>query len=457
MSKAIRHVVLTVTVLTILLAVLAAAAVRKWEYHWQFEESTRSIANPGRGFYIQVKTDRIHKIEDAAEEVRLILLTFDLEDYTEEELPEEKLEELREAIDVAKKEHMAVIFRAAYGFHREVEEPERMELVDRHIQQISEVLNSYRDQILVVQAGILGAYGEWHSSRYLEGTEEEKRESRLHILRQWELYLYPDIKVDVRRPRFVREAAAEGILADRLGVHNDALLSTDSDMGTYDDPGMEREDELVWMQENLLGQINGGEMPTPGELNVPENADREFAQQHTGYLNLRYNEEIIDRWAAMIMEDMDAKSYLENHLGYRLFLTGLDVRRLYFTGELLEDGVQMHIGLCNSGYAPLMEKYKVYVTVGSGENSVSQEIGIPELYRICNGQSVKTDITVKVPEEFLDGKEKISIGLKIAPDMDERDGQDCVELANQDFIYCDGVNRIVSLDREGKFLFRMVR
>ena len=98
MSKAIRHVVLTVTVLTILLAVLAAAAVRKWEYHWQFEESTRSIANPGRGFYIQVKTDRIHKIEDAAEEVRLILLTFDLEDYTEEELPEEKLEELREAI-----------------------------------------------------------------------------------------------------------------------------------------------------------------------------------------------------------------------------------------------------------------------------------------------------------------------------------------------------------------------
>lgn len=457
MSKAIKRVVLAVIVLTVLLAVLAAAAVRKWEYHWQFEESARSIANPGRGFYIQIKTNRTHRIEDAAEEVRLILLTFDLEDYTEEELAEEKLEELREAMDVAEKGHMAVIFRAAYGFHREVEEPERMELVDRHIQQISEVLNSYRDQILVVQAGILGAYGEWHSSRYLEGTEEEKRESRLHILRQWELYLDPDIKVDVRRPRFVREAAAEGILTGRLGVHNDALLSTDSDMGTYDDPGMEREDELAWMQENLLGQINGGEMPTPGELNTPENADREFAQQHTGYLNLRYNEEIIDQWADVVMEDMDAKSYLENHLGYRLFLTELDVRRLYFTGELLEDGVQMHIGLCNSGYAPLLEKYKVFVTVGSGENSVSQEIGIPELYRICNGQSVKTDITVRVPEEFLDGKEKISIGLKIAPDMDERDGQDCVELANQDFIYCDGVNRIVSLDREGEFLFRMVR
>lgn len=43
------------------------------------------------------------------------------------------------------------------------------------------------------------------------------------------------------------------ILTDRLGIHNDALPFADSDMGTYNDPGMECEDELTWMQENLLG------------------------------------------------------------------------------------------------------------------------------------------------------------------------------------------------------------
>lgn len=457
MSKTIKHVIMTVIILIALLAVLAVAVVKKWEYYWQFEESGRSIANPDRGFYIQIKTDRAHKIEEAAEKVRVILLTLDMEEYKEEELAEEKLEELKEALDIAGKEHVSVIFRAAYGFHSKVEEPERLELADRHIEQIAEILNSHKDQILVVQAGILGAYGEWHSSRYLEGTEEENRESRLHILRQWELYLDPGIKVAVRRPRFVREAIAEGVLKGRLGIHNDALLSTDSDMGTYDDPGMEREDELIWAQEHLLGQINGGEMPTPGVLNTPENANREFAQLHMGYLNLKYNEEIIDRWAAITMEDTDAKSYLENHLGYRLFLTELVVRRFYLNEELTEDGVEMHIGLCNTGYATLLEKNKVFVTVESGERLFCREIEIPKLYQICNGQSAETDLNIKIPGEFLDGKEQISIGLKIAPDGNETDGQDCVELANRNFIYRDGVNRIASLDREGRYLFRMAR
>lgn len=457
MGDTVKHVFITMVVLIILLFVLAVAIVRKLEYHWQFEESKRSIVNPDRGFYIQVETDQAQRIEELAEKVRVILLTFNLEDYTEEELSEEKLEELKEALNTAAEEHVAVIFRTAYGFQSEVAEPAQMELVDRHIRQIAEVLNNYPDQILVIQAGILGAYGEWHSSRYLEGTEEEKRENRLHVLRQWEFYLDPDIKMAVRRPRFVREAISEGILTGRLGIHNDALLSTDSDMGTYDDPGMERADELIWVQENLLGQINGGEMPTPGELNSPENADWEFTQLHMGYLNLKYNEEIINNWADMTMEDMDAKSYLENHLGYRLFLTELNVRRFYFARELTKNGVQMHISLCNTGYASLMDKYKVFATVESGEKQICQEVEMPELYRICNGQSVETDITVRIPEEFLDGKEKINIGLKVAPDMDETDAQDCVELANHNFIYHDGVNRIVSLDKEGGLLFRAVR
>lgn len=452
MGKTIKRVIVTVGVLIALLAALAAAVVKKWKHDWQFEESGRSIANPDRGFYIQIKTDQTHRIVEAAKNVRVILLSFDMEGYTKEELAEEKLAELREALDIAGKEHVSVIFRAAYGFQDRVEEPE-LELTDRHIEQIAEVLNSYKDQILVVQAGILGAYGEWHSSRYLEGTEEENRESRLHILGQWELYLDRGIKVAVRRPRFVREAYGEGILEGRLGIHNDALLSTDSDMDTYDDPGMGRADELTWAQEHLLGQINGGEMPTPGVLNTPENADREFAQLHMGYLNLKYNGEIIGRWKSATMGDTDAKSYLENHLGYRLSLTKLAVRRVHLAGELARNGVEMHIGLRNTGYAALLEKYKVFVTVESGARQSCQEIEIPKLYQICNGQSTEADLNIKIPKEFLDGAEQINIGLKIAPDGSETDGRDCVELANRNFIYRDGVNRIISLDMEGGFPF----
>lgn len=430
---------------------------RKREEYWRFAESDRSLANPDRGFYIQVKSSRPDKIAKAGEEVRVILLAFDIEASAGEELPAEKLEELKTALDAAEREKLAVVFRAAYGFHRDVTEPDRIERIGRHIEQISEVLNAYPRQILTVQAGMLGAYGEWHSSRYLEGEEEVRRESRLYVLRQWDRYLDAGIRVAVRRPRFVREAMEAGILTDRLGIHNDALLSTDDDMGTYDDPRMGRAEELQWVQEQLAGQVNGGEMPTPGMRSAPEQADREFAQLHISYLNLKYNKEIIAAWSDRTMEgqDVSARQYLGDHLGYRLFVSELAVSSPYFTGAFFREGVRIRISLCNSGYAPLQDKYRVFVTLEAGGERSCSEVAIPELYRISGGQSVTKEIDVRIPdeliEEFIQEDNAVRIGLKIAPDAAATDGRECVELANEGLVYEQGSNLLLSVRREKGF------
>lgn len=417
-----------------------------------FQETDRVLDNPDRGFYIQIDSGRADKIPDAAKEVRVILLAFDMEGYLAGDLPEEKLEELREALRAAQREHVSVVFRAAYGFHGEVAEPDQIGQMGRHIEQIAEVLNQSADQILVVQAGMLGSYGEWHSSRYLDETEQQQRESRLYILKQWEACLAPQIKVDVRRPRFIREAAEEGILSGRLGLHNDALLSTDSDMGTYDASGMEREDELVWMQEHLIRQVNGGEMPVLGALSMPENADREFAMMHTGYLNLRYNQEVIAHWDTETIGDSNAKRYLGNRLGYRLSLSELHMRKLHLGGELYTTGIKMRLRLRSTGYAPLPEHYKVFLAVGSGDEYVYREIQIPELYDLSNGESIEKEVCIRIPWEFAQERGTFEIGLKIARSSDVKDGRDCVELANQSGFYHEGINGIASLERTKRFL-----
>lgn len=422
------------------------------ETAWYFPETDRVLDNPDRGFYIQIDSGRADKIPDAAKEVRVILLAFDMEGYLAGDLPEEKLEELREALRAAQREHVSVAFRAAYGFHGEVAEPDQIGQMGRHIEQIAEVLNQSADQILVVQAGMLGSYGEWHSSRYLEGTGDQQRESRLYILKQWEACLAPQIRVDVRRPRFIREAAEEGILSGRLGLHNDALLSTDSDMGTYGAPGMEREDELVWMQEHLIRQVNGGEMPVLGELSMPENADREFAMMHTGYLNLRYNQEVIAHWDTATIGDSNAKRYLGNRLGYRLSLSELHMRKLHLGGELYTTGIKMRLRLRSTGYAPLPEHYKVFLAVGSGDGYVYREIQIPELYDLSNGESIEKEVCIRIPREFAQERGTFEIGLKIARSSDVKDGRDCVELANQSGFYHEGINGIASLERTKRFL-----
>lgn len=454
MRRAKRSILCTGILFSVILLVLTAAyMVLMAKGNWQFQETNRRLENPDRGFYIQVNSRNYERIPDKAKEVRIILLTFNIGEYLSEDLPEEKLEELEKALRTAKDSHVAVVFRAAYDFDGNVEEPDSIERMGRHIEEISEILNTYADQILVVQAGMLGNYGEWHSSRYLEGTEEEQAESRLYILRQWEAHLSPQIKVDVRRPRFIREAMEEGVLTNRLGFHNDGLLSTDSDMGTYDEAGMSREDELEWMQENLTGQVNGGEMPMAGEFSIPENADREFAKMHIGYLNLKYNKEVLAGWEAETMGGMDAKSYLENHLGYRLFLSDLTMRQIHLDKELFQNGMKMNIRLCNMGYAPISFDYKVFLAVGVDGEWVFQEIQVPELYQISNGESVEKEIEVQIPEKFA-YENTLDVGLKIARDAEEENGQGCVELANQEFVYQNGVNKFASLDREWKWFFK---
>lgn len=413
----------------------------------EFGESDRRLDNPDRGFYIQVDTGRPENIQKAAEEedVRLILLAFDLKDCAqEEEIPEEKLEELRTALRTAGEAHVSVIFRAAYSFRKDVEEPEDIQRMGRHIEQISAVLNDYRDQILVVQAGMLGEYGEWHSSRYLDGSEEDCRESRLYILRQWEELLDPEIKVAVRRPRFIREAQEAGVLPGRLSLHNDALLSTESDMGTYDDPALDREEELRWMQTNLADQYNGGEMPAPGELNEPENADREFSLLSLSYLNLKYNKDIIENWSEQTLDGVNAKRYLENHLGYRLYISEIRMDVYHFQKRLSALPVPVRLTLTNSGYGRLPEKYNVFLIAGNGEEQLCQQIQLSELSQISNGQSCTAELTWELPQEFVKDKEEIQIGLKIAPKEDS-DLRECIELANSGLACENGVYSIATL------------
>ncbi len=443
-----------VRVFIVILFIGFVLIILRRENHWEFKEGSNVLANPDRGFYIQIDSCDYERIPDAAKEVRVIFLAFDMEEYIYGDISEDKLNELQCALNLAQEEHTSVIFRAAYGYHDNISEPDKIERMGRHIEQIAEILNCYADQILVVQAGMLGEYGEWHSSRYLEGEEGEDRKSRLYILKQWETYLNPQIKVAVRRPRFIREAIEEKILMNRLGFHNDALLSTEDDMGTYDDPEMERMDEIKWVQNNLSGQINGGEMPLPGELSLPENADREFAGLHISYLNLKYNEAVLAQWAETDMKEMNAKSYLENHLGYRLFVSEIDMRKISLEKELYADGIQMNLSLCNTGYAPISSKYKIFLSLDFGNKRTFQEVKIPEIYSICNGQTLKKEITVRLPKESVQNSEKVSIGLKIAPDMETESNGDCVRLANQEFSYHNGVNDIVFVRKTAEFFLK---
>lgn len=402
-----------------------------------FVDGNAELDNPMRGFYVQVSTEETGRAAELAQDgYRLMLLAMDLEDFSDGEISQKALDDLETCLQQAEAHHIGVIFRAAYNFWGDCAEPEQIELFRTHIAQMAQVLNPHADNLYSVQAGLLGPYGEWHSGAYLTGDEQNDRQMRLYILSAWEEYLDPSVQVDVRRPRFIREAEAAGVLVGRLGFHDDGLLGSDSDLGTYDDPEMDRQAELDWMQAHLLSRGSGGEMPYVSPWSAPEAADAAFRQMHLTYLNRMYNTEVIDGWKAEQLQARSAKEVIEQRLGYRLLLSEATSNCFVMDGR-----ARLMLTLRNDGYGALPEGYQLYLAVRSraADGTVSETAYTPlpaALEGFCNGEQVQ----IQGEARLFGGDGVVEVGLKLAKDAQEPDGEDCVILSNAELSYHDTVN-----------------
>ena len=164
-----------------------------------------------------------------------------------------------------------------------------------HIDQIKQdgFLEDYKDILMYVESGFVGAWGEQHSGKY---TSLEYKAQLLEAV----LDMTPDdIPVTVRTPNiFAQWAGIETTdLADwvsepeskaaRVGLYNDGYMGSDSDLGTYSN----REIETTWLGKQTTRTYYGGEFS--GALDwakkfdtyLPENAIPEMYKTHLSYIN----------------------------------------------------------------------------------------------------------------------------------------------------------------------------
>lgn len=404
--------------------------------------------NPERGFYVQADVEERDKIEKYKEQVSLFLLAFDLYEYRQQEIPQEKLEELKLFLEEARQQKVKCIFRAAYGFEKQKSnDADSLERIKEHIEQIAPILNQYKNQICCVQAGFFGPWGEWHSSIYLE-QEETGKKNRNWLLQQLLGQLAEEIVVDVRRPRFIREAWEAGLAKERIGFHNDGLLGSESDLGTYDDMEYTRAEELAWMAENLKTGCNGGEMPYANEYSKAESAVEEFSKIKLSYLNLKYNEEVYKQWNNETVKGENAFTYIEKHLGYRFFISKVKCPVRFGKG-ILKNRQNIQVVLENEGFAPIGKKYELEWIVKEQSGSVSCFKDGQPLEVIEAGEAASIQLSLKE----LEGLQIERIGIRISPkDEEEKSLESCVELANDEIVYQDGVNYFIFVDEEGEVL-----
>ena len=106
---------------------------------------------------------------------------------------------------------------------------------------------------------------------------------------------------------------------DKIAVFDDAMLSDDTDMGTF---GLAtKEDDMAYIKEHCQTVPVGGEAITGEEVYTAKDVIHELKTMGVNYLNSQYDPRQLDLWRDTDYANTNLYDYVENHLGYRIILS----------------------------------------------------------------------------------------------------------------------------------------
>lgn len=427
--------------LVIGLLALASVWYLKTQFHWNvavtgsvFTESARSLRNPNRGFYyiygFRIKDDILDYEQLIQErfqndtETDLAMIQVNLQEYAGGPVPPEGMSNIRALFMALEGVEKKFIVRFLYDWNGENQqyEPENLEIILYHMEQMEEIFRENSHQIFTLQGLFIGNWGEMHGTRYTDTDSMKKLARKLAEVTEEESYL------SVRMPaqwRIITEIGDPSVygedsdaLVTRLGLFNDGMLGSESDYGTYGtgstgEVGLygpwTRAEELVFQEELCRRVPNGGEVIIDNPYNDFEAAVADLKTMHITYLNEDYDRNVLQKWAGTrvqtgdVFDGMNGYEYIKRHLGYRLLLT-----ESVLTHNFWKDTVNIQIGLKNAGFAPIYKKSYarlVFYDNMSGEKYVFQmEQNIKALSGGNNSEEVQI-LALELPLQDLPGEQ----------------------------------------------------
>lgn len=397
---------------------------------YSYKESNEYIKNPYQGPYFQFYTTEPTELERYAEEnpeCTMVLVAFNLDDeYDMEVIPEEKLEDLRQTLLEAEKLGLSVIVRAAYDFSGKTVDPE-FSILLAHIEQIAAVINENKTSVAGVQAGMIGPFGEWNNSIYME-----EKTYRIQVIKKWLEELDEDIWLSLRRQKFIRDAHEEGVDIKRLGVYNDGMFASESDLGTYAED-YDREADLRWSKEVLRVPFNGGEMPYVSEFTHVKNVVKEAACLNLSYINRNYHTDVWDLWKSEEIQNENGADYIKKYLGSRLWVESLRISKEHYAQKEIE--IDIHVK--NTGFAMVNPTYEACVVYTHNGNQIKQNA------KIIMISKEEGTISVQLANPYYDEEvEEVTIELQIYKSGNENTDY-YIQLANDGVEYKDGKNHLL--------------
>lgn len=292
-----------------------------------FRGTDDDVANPERGMYVWAADNLTAWTQAQADAqfaagYRLVYAPVRLDRYVNEALSAQLLDEVSGGFAIARRAGLKVIPRFIYnypagetGYQAAQDAP--LDRVLGHIDQLKPVLAANADVIAYLQAGFVGAWGEWHTSS--NGLTAPAARTRI---RDALLDALPANRfLQLRYPPYLMAWPA----TTRIGVHNDCFLASNTDVGTYSEDANTRRRERDYVVALANIAPFGAETCNPADEMAPTpRADcgdilREGRQFGLTYLNDSYYRKLFhDRWQAQ-----GCMAQVKRSMGYRFELLTL--------------------------------------------------------------------------------------------------------------------------------------
>lgn len=385
------------------------------------------LYNPSRGFRLETAVDVLHEKDTptkeltelsakyASDSVSLAQSYFYLTYLIDKKLSEENFQTMQAYFDELHKLGKKAVLRFAYerDFMGRAAVGPTGEQILSHLDQLKPFLEKNKDLILVVQAGLIGAWGEWHSS--IQGLENSE-ETKAAVLEKLLSVVPQERNVQVRLPEFKNLLKDKPELYKRLSFHDDFIVIRPDRWDADMHEGTPKFDQIVEESPYLVvdGELPWGFWSVGADPDSPsagwiidglQVARRLFLQHYTSlsvihnykeqHANKKFDENNAPEYSmivwkkTMITEDslrqhrmpvsdgyFEKKNgekvkrnmfdYIRDHLGYRIELQSLQLP------EKLEMGKEnmLNLSLRNRGFATVFGEHNVCFVLISDKGEV---------------------------------------------------------------------------------------
>lgn len=390
-----------------------------------YQSDSSIFPNPERGWYAESTGGSYAKLYGSGYTMAMRYVRLD--SYRSSALPSSFLSSLASDFASARGSGEKLVLRFAYN-RDSTGTDAPISTVLQHISQLAPLLQQYSDIIAVVQAGFIGAWGEWHNSSNNLTTLSNRTKITNALLDA----LPADRMIGIRTPQRANtiyptppdaSTAFDGSNASRVGQHNDCFLSTSNDGGTYSSSA-----DRAYAKQVTTYTAMGGETCDMGGLSTlndcPNSLDQ-LATNHWDYLHVNYWRSIYDKWKSQGCYDE-----VTRRLGYRFELTQVT------SPNTLAPGAQvgMAITMTNTGFGKLYNPRPlqlVYVPTAGGSAVTVTVTGDARTVLPLAGDTTTIDVTAALPAGTPSGTYDVYLNLPDASPHLSGDPKYSIRLANQ--------------------------